>query len=729
MIDQEPLGNFIKTLRLTVSNLRIYPPTSQMVMVALDTLYKTVQQLAEQHQSLTVSELSGKLMLNGTAPNTKEVLLASQDILKVMALRHVQSITFRKGITREELSDFITSIIRKKREELAEYPHIALDQTIYVATVKGEETVVKITELVQGSKGDMVGLITSLRESCDLIDQISDPSVREQTQEHLAQELAKQDPATLREIFDRELPPRVEQSGLKQNLLRALSQDKIQEIFGEISGWYEEIRKKESSDFNAIDQLEKLKIFMQTVLQAPAAKEIPRLFFEELLQKGLLSQLPEWFSSTPSKPTVEYEVERLLEKSPVDLLEKQVRDALPGIVEKLCQIEYNELLTKLLEKLLENLRNSVPKIRLPAAQTAAAVYEILQAHGKEQLLRYMELPLLEAARLETVADINYILLEILRLRARQDILYGEYELAQRIIDLFRQHRSPDITPDEKIRFNAERSLANLIPEIIGVLVTDLKTENEKKRPGSLQILARLGENAVAPLINVIKESDDIRNRKLAALALKNLGAPAAKRFNDELNLSLTSSEMQHIIEVLPDLGTEEMIEQLNNLIHYPDTGVKKDILRFLAKINTSQAKVLIIEQLKDADTEVVSEAVRLLRELKCAEAVPALVKLLNSSRVPSALQEEICVTLGAIGKDAAIPALIAKLKKKASWFSRKADDNERVRMRAAWALRKFFGPDVEQALDKASRDKAAPVALAAKESLGLLRQGSKGEGK
>ena len=50
-------------------------------------------------------------------------------------------------------------------------------------------------------------------------------------------------------------------------------------------------------------------------------------------------------------------------------------------------------------------------------------------------------------------------------------------------------------------------------------------------------------------------------------------------------------------------------------------------------------------------------------------------------------------------------------------------------MRAAWALRKFFGPDVEQALDKASRDKAAPVALAAKESLGLLRQGSKGEGK
>src|SRR3989339_28041 len=722
MIDQEMLNHLVKTFHLSLTYLRIYPPTSQLVSTTIDSFSKTAIELADKSGTLTFSELSGRLLVDGIEPSTKEVQQIASIVLKLFSQKKIQSVTFRSGISKEEILDFLTNIIRKKREELPNFPHIALDQTVYVAMVKGEDAVVKITELVRNSGGEMSGLITSLRESFDLIEQLPDANSKVMAQDHLAQEMAKQDPQALREIFDRELPPKIEQSGIKRKLLGILSQDKVQEIFGEISGWYDAIRKKESSDFAAVEQLEKLKYFIQAILQAPAAKEVPRQFFEDLLQKGLLSQLPEWFSAAPSKPTSVFEVERIIEKPAADLVSQDVVDSLPQLVEKLCIIEYDELLGKLIEKILENFSNSASKIRLPAIQAIVKIYDILQAHGKEALMKYIELPVLESAKKETSPDAHFLLMELLRLRARQNILLGDYELGVRIIELLRQHTSAEVISDSKIRANADKSLALLIPNIMPVLISDLKSDNERKRAGSLQILAKMGSKAVEPLIQVIKESDDIRSRKLAALALKSLGEQAKKRFLDELNLGLTGPEITRVVEALGDLGNNDTIEQLNSLILYPDAGVKKEIMHFLSKLNSSQSKILLIEQLKDTDYAVVSEAVRLIGETKCREAVPALIKLLESS-APAAIEEEVCVVLGNLGDPNAVTALAGKLRKKNSWFAKKTSaESERVRMRAAWALRKFSGGEVEQVLEKAVHDKVMPVALTAKESLAVIRQ-------
>lgn len=720
MLSQEIIGNLIKSFHLAVTYLKIYPPTSQMVVATFDTFHKTALNALEAGESVTFSELSGKLLVEGTEPDNREIQLIGGNLLKFFNQRKIQSVTLRRGLTREELADFMAAVLRKKREELPEFPHIALDQTVYVAMVKGEEAVVKITEMVQNAGSDMVGMIKTLRESYDLIDRLPDQNARLAAHERLAQELARQDTAILRDIFERELPPKIEESGLKKRLLSALSQEKIQEIFGEISGWYEEIRKKEASDFEAVEQLEKLKKFMQVVLQAPAAKDIPRQFFEELLRKGLLEQLPEWLSMMPSKPTTVFEVERLLEKPAAELLEKETLDNLPQLAEKLCRMENNELLAKLVEKLLENLQNAAAKIRLPAAQSIVTIHDVLKAQARENLLRYMEFPLLEAARKETSFEVHRLLLDLLRQRARQDLLHGEYDLAIRIIDLMRQHDSEG-TADEKIRSSAQAALGRLFPEIVDVLITDMRSAHEAKRLGALQILAKMGDLATEPLVRVIKESEDVRSRRLAALALKNLGEPAIRRFNEELNFGLIADEIKRVIEALGELGTEETTEHLEGLLRYPDASVKKEIMKFLARSRGARACLLLIGMLKDNDTVAVSEAARLLGDLKCTEAVPALVALLGSSRCPAALQEDLCSVLGTIASPGAVPALLAKLKKRLFLFSGQRAETERVRMRAAWALRKFPRTDVERALETVANNEKDPAALTARESLAIIR--------
>jgi HEAT repeat protein len=146
-------------------------------------------------------------------------------------------------------------------------------------------------------------------------------------------------------------------------------------------------------------------------------------------------------------------------------------------------------------------------------------------------------------------------------------------------------------------------------------------------------------------------------------------------------------------------------------------------MRFIARMPSDQAKGIIIEQLKDEDNSVKGEAVRLLGELKCRESVPTLIGVLGNSRTSYELKEEICVALAAIGVSDALPALVNALKPKNGWlFSKPKPELDRVRMRAAWALRKFCGPDAIKALEAASTDKVVSVALTAKESLAVIKQ-------
>jgi HEAT repeat protein len=188
-----------------------------------------------------------------------------------------------------------------------------------------------------------------------------------------------------------------------------------------------------------------------------------------------------------------------------------------------------------------------------------------------------------------------------------------------------------------------------------------------------------------------------------------------------LNLGLLAEEIKRVVEALSELGSGETIEQLNSLLRFPDASVKKEIMKYLAKTNTPQSRIMLIEQLKDKDKEVVTETIRLLGEIKCTESAVELIKLLTATRCENTLKEEICIVLGMIGDTKAIPALIMCLKNKGFWNFGRRTETERVRMRAAWALRKFKGNEVEAALEAACSDNSSSVALTAKESLNIIK--------
>jgi len=102
---------------------------------------------------------------------------------------------------------------------------------------------------------------------------------------------------------------------------------------------------------------------------------------------------------------------------------------------------------------------------------------------------------------------------------------------------------------------------------------------------------------------------------------------------------------------------------------------------------------LLIDALGDADALVVDGAVFALGEHLYVPALEGLIRVATNHE-DARCRESAIAALGAIGDDRARPAVLGAL-----------EDKPAVRRRAIVALANFEGPDIEEALARASEDR------------------------
>ncbi|MFN3966125.1 MAG: HEAT repeat domain-containing protein [Endomicrobiia bacterium] len=722
-MDQQNLlliSKIIKLIRTAINNLRIYPPGSQLVVNTLTQLYSTLNEYLQTKELLTIGEVNHRMIINGEEVKNLE---GDSFIVNLLSDFKIHNITFKKNLTIEELSSFIEILSRKKTEQQLQeliknknIVNITIDQIKYVAIKEGEEIVKKVSGLVEQLRENPVAFMSSLREIYDSIDKIQDINIKNDMISMLAKKLAAFEPLQLKEFFDRPLPAKIEQSGLKEAVISALPQEKIREIFDEIIMWYEEIKKKASSEFEAAEQLASLRRFLGKILASPEARNIPFRFYEELLRVGVLEELPEWFKK--EEPSLILKVDQLLEKDSLSLIDPAIRDALPDLIKQLCQSELSDIAEKLTNKVLENLKQHALKIRSDTMMTLIRIYDVLVAYQKEKIIKNIENAFLPLIGKEKDINIYKNLVDLLEKRVVQLLLNSEYESALSILSLLKQHTSSAVELDKERRDVINEYLTKLAGEISELLISEMKSGIEKRQKYALKIIAIMEDTMSDTLIRIIKESDDYITRKICAVALKNIGENAIKKLLDSIDLSISTTTIRRIIDIFDIIQSDETIDKISQLIDYPDKDVKKMLLRQLQKIGSQEAKNLLIKKLKDKD--VVLIAVRILGELKCQEAVDEIIKLAKTDN--TALQEEVCIALGTIGDRKAIGVLGELLKGKKSFFSiGKNLVSETVRIRAAWALGNFPGKETEAILKEALKDKNNAIRSVVEKSLNRIK--------
>ncbi|MBI4396243.1 MAG: HEAT repeat domain-containing protein [Elusimicrobia bacterium] len=705
-------------LRTAVMNQRMYPAGSPIVERSVSQIHQALERLLQSQDRVTLTNRQGRIFFLN-----KETADAA-NLVPVFEEHNIQSLTFLPGATAPEISQLVQLLSRKKLPDgnASEWlqnqnvTHVQLDKVTVVEVMEGE-AVTKRVDMLFDQVHDFPELVSDLRESYDMMDKIPDERKRAEVQEHLARRLAGLESPLIRDMFENELPKRVEDSGLRDSVLNAMTQDKLRDIFSEIGDWYRQVRAQTSSDFEVVDHLNKLKTFLGKLLKSPAHKNIPFAIYEEMMNQGLLDQVPPDVEKQPEEESIASQVDKLLENPPSALLEQPVRDQLPFILKKLLGVGLDDLALKLVKKFIQNLTEGTPLLRQIAVRTSYGFLEIFWVNRNERLAELLSSSLTQLMEMERSTDVYRALSETSSQIVIRFILNDRSSDALKALSLLRRHFYEESAFIPQRPELAGQALQRVADNIIDVMTEDLLSPDKPRQESAQNILAYLGEKAIPCFINMIKSADDVRHRRLAAGALKFYGTEARNRLAAEFHVGNSTIVLLHVLSILDDFLFFELIPRFEGFLHFPDASVRRRIIQLTAKMAHENATKLLLKFLDDPDEPAQIEAVRSVGELRIPDAVYPLMDLIKSG---STLRlEEVCLALGKIGDGQCVPALMDLLESRPSGlFKKKSSIEETVRIRAAWALSQIKTDDARNALSRLRKDPNQQIQAIVKHALG-----------
>lgn len=713
----------LSILRSAIVNARIYPKGSQMVESSVTAAHEGLAECLKETPKITVSELEGKFLLNG-----KEAREAG-DFRVFLTQHEVQSLTFHQGLERQEIEQLILILGKKKSQMVQEglktlpewletqgFRHVEANEVTFVALHKGETIVQKTAALIDQSSGDVPSLVGALEQAFQEAEQLPDEKEKNVATTGIAQHLAQSLPPTqLRDLFETQLPGTVEKAALKDQVVQALSRDRLEEVMEEIRKWHQQIKEQGGSEFEVVEQLNRLKAFLGKLLSSPASRQVSFAMFEEMLNIGLLDQIPVELQQSAG-PSVLKQAEELLSKPSAELLNPSARQVLPDLLKALCGMGKDEVLTRLSDKMLENLSSPTPVVRQTAAKALRSFQDVFVVNRKEALLHKVVGALHQLAEAETVYEVYAELVNNLMEAGLELLMNWRFEECALLLSLLRRHAREETPITAKKREAARRVMAQFSERGVDTLCSDLNAPERERQSGAYRVLAELGAAAVPALIQAIKRSTDPRPRQAAVAAIKRLGSEAREELQKEIHLGAAADTLQKLLPLVEDWVDAAMLAPLRALQTHPDITVRRLVTRLLARISGDAAEDALAQFLSDPEVEVRREAVRLLAETKRTRPAPHLIAMLPTA--PSTLQEDICSALVRIRDRRAVPVLAQLLTVQRSFFRRTPAVPESVRARAVWALGQFL-PDGEAraALEKAVHDANPLVQRAAKTTL------------
>jgi len=721
------VGKAISMLRSAIVNARIYPKGSQMIEGSIKGAQQAMESCLQESSPIVVSDIQGKLCVNG-----KEVAEA-KDFRPFLVQQEVQSLKFLKGLELREVSLLIDAFGKRKGPSdgpgnLAAWltaegvSHIQAEKVEFVELKKGQVVVQQVLSLLEQST-DIPSLANSLEESYHLISRLPDQASKTDAQHRMAGHLSSLPPYQLRELFDTKLPDSVEKSNLKDDVIQAMSHEKLEETLEEVNKWYHQIKQESKSEFEVVEKLTGLKSFLGRILHSPGSKAVPFALYEELLNVGLIEQIPAGVQKGENAGFLT-EVEGLLSRPSEALLEPAVRQRLPELLKALCAMGLDEPLTKLTDTMLENLRNPAPVIRETAMKTVRLFEETLASNRREKPFMKIVSTLHTLAESESAPEVYGHIADVLQVAAMELLVHWRFEESAGLLATLRRHSREESPIGHKKKLLAAKSLHDFAERGLEVICSDLNAPLKDRQNGAQRVLAELGEEAVEPLVEAVKRSVDLRAKQAAVQALRRLGPTVKDALLVQMTVGTPGEVLVKLVPLLEDFADASVLPALAALLQHPDGNVRRQVAQLLARVKDPKVQNLLASLLDDSDPDVQCEAVRLIGEMKLKLAASEIARRLGAA--PPVVQEEMCIALGNLGDKRAVPDLIAILETKKSFWRRTSGVPDMVRFRAIWGLGQLLPDDTaHRALLQAAKDSNPMIQRAAQSALARVSPASK----
>ena len=238
-------------------------------------------------------------------------------------------------------------------------------------------------------------------------------------------------------------------------------------------------------------------------------------------------------------------------------------------------------------------------------------------------------------RLITTVDDDLYLLVVRQAVACSDSLKIRHELSAifPLVELLTEQAN-DSGRGENLRECARFGLEQLAmrDEFLAYLLDRLEQPDGLSHEATLAILTASGPAAVHLTVEKMGSTDNLAIRKILSTLLVGLGASAVPSILKMLGDSRWYI-VRNLAAILGDIGTREVVPELQKCLLHPDVRVCKEAIRSLAKIGGSDAETAIIDVLRANDPLLFPQVIASLGGMKSRRALEKLLRIVCSDRL------------------------------------------------------------------------------------------------
>lgn len=670
------LSEFIKSLDLAAKNVLMYSESHPRTAQSVDQAYQILQEALHAKEGITISVVQGSLLVEGDQIPKGNAL--ADRFCRDLASRNIRSLTFLKGISREELV--------KTFHLLNVKPQRVLDAGGFEKLVENEGlNNVQANKIRYGIVGEDGSAIASTDEM--LLSQLvfalqsgASPNAS------MAQSIEKsfsvnpvQDPASI--------------------MYRAIQM--MPAVSSTVPGEESETRKKFIQLFRSFTPQLQSKLLLTAVLKEASIQQPEiRGFYHELtpqeMEASLLLLLQQNAPGGPEligkllgeniklSDTVRNQLNKLSGTKVIDLalaeelLKKETLTTsdigkVSIAVEQLVEAGKLNEADSLSKKVFSYLNTGKAEEKIAAVQAIPAIGSALSKNEKWRNLS-ASLPLIvnNCFRKETNDQVLAAFLEFLLNSFRKTYEISNFGAWQSLLQ----------TIHSRTEGNAflVQALTDHLAEFRELFVLEIQN-GTKGAETALEYLRLCGTSGVHFYLDLLVQEEDQRVRGRLISYIEQLDR---KYLVPELERCMSDSRwyvVRNIVTIVNKLNVREASTMLQQAARNPDSRVAKEVLKKLMRsCSLSDAPVLLV-LLENSDKSVTMQAMHLIGTISLDSAVPALLRLATSgSQADTDLRAAAFQTLLALKAKEAIEYARALLDRKASGKSEIAERNAAVKI-------------------------------------------------
>jgi HEAT repeat protein len=727
---------------LVVRNLKLYPPGSKAIVAANRQMKEVIDQFFAKNELLSFFGIKGALIVNGQKIDVTEYKYFAESFFKLLNRFELKGITFKKGLTEEELQVLFEAFGRVKHDMIDQHfwqrfleeqqiVHIEMTQVRYTV-VTDAASQVQAAELVSDEDAaaavEIAAQLEDAEQGMDEQDLRELPEVMrtllnaarsiklyplkskaitaalEQLLQSLQGILARKPALTLARVGDSllvngEKIDISEFETLAQALLKVLDSLALTSLTFLTSVSFDELQ----AFIGSLGQLPTTGLDGHYWANLAKEQGLRGILFDQRLYEARVSAAGLAAAET-RKVKVKAKVPRLSQPEapePTETLDALAKKMVVRLSDLLLQDDEAKI-KEVIKRFLQEYLQGPLQTRQKVVKRFHGMLEGLNLGLQNQLAKLMVGPLLlvfsrenDPILLRDLANLLHHLNTIL-------LQFGEYPAASQILlHLHRRHQELFEARKEQAKLLGKVLLRPLEPKAQQLILEDFRSGEPARRQQAAQLLGSTRQAALPLLIKLIKSEEDFRVRQMAASLLAEFGPQAAKLLKRELALQTTSEEKVRILGVL-DSVTRDFRTELAYALSDDSDQVRQAALQLAERVKDDQVGKLLLEQTKNEKIHVAVAAIKFMGKLNLPVANEKLVSILQTAKNEE-LVVACCQSLGLIGDQASIEPL-AKLLTSQNFFRRKRQSAE-VRANAALALAQINHPRVAQILASCVNDK------------------------